>query len=145
MAGNAQATNDVAFELPRDRFAWYTGAVLNKYEPAVLDKDGNLVPATTTTLTNFAQFMGICQYPAEKAGNMATVVKGAFPVVANGAIAAGSLVEVTDATITVNDIEYHVVRESDVPYSGDMDFHTVIGTALTAATTAGDLLTIAIK
>ena len=141
MAGNAQATNDVAFELPRDRFAWYTGAVLNKYEPAVLDEDGNLVPATNTTLTNFAQFMGICQYPAEKAGNMATVVKGAFPVVANGAIAAGSLVEVTDATITVNDIEYHVVCES----SGDMDFHTVIGTALTAATTAGDLLTIAIK
>jgi len=141
MAGNAQATNDVAFELPRDRFAWYTGAVLNKYEPAVLDEDGNLVPATTTTLTNFAQFMGICQYPAEKAGNMATVVKGAFPVVANGAIAAGSLVEVTDYTITVNDIEYHVVCES----SGDMDFHTVIGTALTAATTAGDLLTIAIK
>jgi len=141
MAGNAQATNDVAFELPRDRFAWYTGAVLNKYEPAVLDEDGNLVPATNTTLTNFAQFMGICQYPAEKAGNMATVVKGAFPVVANGAIAAGSLVEVTDDTITVNDIEYHVVCES----SGDMDFHTVIGTALTAATTAGDLLTIAIK
>jgi hypothetical protein len=141
MAGNAQATNDVAFELPRDRFAWYTGAVLNKYEPAVLDEDGNLVPATTTTLTNFAQFMGICQYPAEKAGNMATVVKGAFPVVANGAIAAGSLVEVTDATITVNDIEYHVVRES----SGGMDFVDVIGTALTAATTAGDLLTIAIK
>ena len=141
MAGNAQATNDVAFELPRDRFAWYTGAVLNKYEPAVLDEDGNLVPATNTTLTNFAQFMGICQYPAEKAGNMATVVKGAFPVVANGAIAAGSLVEVTDYTITVNDIEYHVVCES----SGDMDFHTVIGTALTAATTAGDLLTIAIK
>jgi hypothetical protein len=141
MAGNAQATNDVAFELPRDRFAWYTGAVLNKYEPAVLDEDGNLVPATNTTLTNFAQFMGICQYPAEKAGNMATVVKGAFPVVAKGAIAAGSLVEVTDDTITVNDIEYHVVCES----SGGMDFVNVIGTALTAATTAGDLLTIAIK
>lgn len=141
MAGNAQATNDVAFELPKDRFAWYTGAVLNKYEPAVLDTDGNLVPATATNLTSSAQFMGVCQYPAEKAGNMATVVKGAFPVVAKAAIAAGKLVEVTDDTTTVNDVEYHVVAES----SGDLDDAAVIGTALTAATTAGDLLTIAIK
>lgn len=141
MAGNAQATNDVAFELPKDRFAWYTGAVLNKYEPAVLDTDGNLVPATATNLTSSAQFMGVCQYPAEKAGNMATVVKGAFPVVAKAAIAAGKLVKVTDDTTTVNDIEYHVVAES----SGDLADAAVIGTALTAATTAGDLLTIAIK
>lgn len=141
MAGNAQATNDVAFELPKDRFAWYTGAVLNKYEPAVLDTDGNLVPATATNLTSSAQFMGICQYPAEKAGNMATVVKGAFPVVAKAAIAAGKLVEVTNDTVTVNDVVYHAVAES----SGDLDDAAVIGTALTAATTAGDLLTIAIK
>lgn len=141
MAGNAQATNDVAFELPKDRFAWYTGAVLNKYEPAVLDTDGNLVPATATNLTSSAQFMGVCQYPAEKAGNMATVVKGAFPVVAKAAIAAGKLVEVTNDTTTVNDITYHVVAES----SGNLNDVTVIGTALTAATTAGDLLTIAIK
>ena len=141
MAGNAQATNDVAFELPKDRFAWYTGAVLNKYEPAVLDTDGNLVPATATNLTSSAQFMGVCQYPAEKAGNMATVVKGAFPVVAKDAIAAGKLVEVTDDTTTVNDVVYHVVAES----SGDLADAAVIGTALTAATTAGDLLTVAIK
>lgn len=141
MAGNAQATNDVAFELPKDRFAWYTGAVLNKYEPAVLDTDGNLVPATATNLTSSAQFMGICQYPAEKAGNMATVVKGAFPVVAKAAIAAGKLVEVTNDTTTVNDVVYHVVAES----SGGLADAAVIGTALTAATAAGDLLTIAIK
>lgn len=141
MAGNAQATNDVAFELPKDRFAWYTGAVLNKYEPAVLDTDGNLVPATATNLTSAAQFMGVCQYPAEKAGNMATVVKGAFPVVAKAAIAAGKLVEVTNDTTTVNDVVYHVVAES----SGDLANAAVIGTALTAATAAGDLLTIAIK
>lgn len=141
MAGNAQATNDVAFELPKDRFAWYTGAVLNKYEAAVLDTDGNLVPATATNLTSSAQFMGVCQYPAEKAGNMATVVKGAFPVVAKAAIAAGKLVEVTNDTTTVNDVVYHVVAES----SGNLNDVTVIGTALTAATTAGDLLTIAIK
>ena len=141
MAGNAQATNDVAFELPKDRFAWYTGAVLNKYEAAVLDTDGNLVPATATNLTSSAQFMGVCQYPAEKAGNMATVVKGAFPVVAKAAIAAGKLVEVTNDTVTVNDVVYHAVAES----SGDLDNAAVIGTALTAATTAGDLLTIAIK
>lgn len=141
MAGNAQATNDVAFELPKDRFAWYTGAVLNKYEPAVLDTDGNLVPATATNLTSSAQFMGVCQYPAEKAGNMATVVKGAFPVVAKAAIAAGKLVEVTNDTTTVNDVVYHVVAES----SGDLANAAVIGTALTAATAAGDLLTIAIK
>lgn len=141
MAGNAQATNDVAFELPKDRFAWYTGAVLNKYEPAVLDTDGNLAPATATNLTSSAQFMGVCQYPAEKAGNMATVVKGAFPVVAKAAIAAGKLVEVTNDTTTVNDVVYHVVAES----SGDLADAAVIGTALTAATAAGDLLTIAIK
>lgn len=141
MAGNAQATNDVAFELPKDRFAWYTGAVLNKYEPAVLDTDGNLVPATATNLTSSAQFMGVCQYPAEKAGNMATVVKGAFPVVAKAAIAAGKLVEVTNDTTTVNDVVYHVVAES----AGDLADAAVIGTALTAATAAGDLLTIAIK
>lgn len=141
MAGNAQTTNNVAFELPKDRFAWYTGAVLNKYEAAVLDTDGNLVPATATNLTSSAQFMGVCQYPAEKAGNMATVVKGAFPVVAKAAIAAGKLVEVTNDTTTVNDVVYHVVAES----SGNLNDVTVIGTALTAATTAGDLLTIAIK
>ena len=141
MAGNATATNDVAFELPKDRFAWYTGAVINKHEATMLDTDGNLVPATATGLTDSVQFMGVCQYPAEKAGNMATVVKGAFPVVASDAIAAGKLVEVTDTTTTINGVAYHTVAES----SGDLGDAIVIGTALTAAAAAGDLLTIAIK
>ena len=57
------------------------------------------------------------------------------------AIAAGKLVEVTDTTTTVNGVAYHTVAES----SGDLGDAAVIGTALTAAAAAGDLLTIAIK
>lgn len=135
------ATNNVAFEAPKERFAWYTGAVINKYEPAMLDTDGCIIPATATALTDAAQFIGVCQYAAESAGDMATVVKGAFPVVAGGAIAAGKLVEITDNTTTVNGVVYHTVAES----TGDLTDAIVLGTALTPAESAGDLITILIK
>lgn len=135
------ATNNVAFEAPKARFAWYTGDVINKYEPAMLDSNGCIIPATATDLTDSAQFIGVCQYGAETAGDMATVVKGAFPVVADAAIAAGTLVEITDNTTTVNGVTYHTVAAS----SGDLADAIVLGTALTPATAAGDLITILIK
>lgn len=142
MPVTTSATNQAAFELPMNRFAWYAEEVLNKYEPAILNENGYLEPATSTNLTSASQFVGICQYPAEKEGEMATVVKGAFPAVANAAIAAGKLVEVTGSTTTVNGVVYHTVAAAT---ENDLDDATVIGTALTAAASAGDLVTVLIK
>lgn len=135
------ATNKAAFEAPSDRFAWYCASPINKYEPVILDASGNLAIATATSLTESTKFMGICQYGSEIAGEMVTVVKGAFPVVADGAITAGQLVEVTDATTDVNDFTYHTVKAS----SGNLSTATVIGVALTDATAKGDLVTVIIK
>lgn len=135
------ATNKAAFEAPSNRFAWYSASPINKYEPVQLDASGTLVPATASTLTSSTQFMGICQYGTEIAGEMVTVVKGAFPAVANGAITAGQLVEVTDTTTEVNGFTYHTVAAA----SGDLSTATVIGTALTDATADGDLVTVLIK
>ena len=135
------ATNKAAFEAPSDRFAWYCASPINKYEPVILDASGNLAPATASTLTASTKFMGICQYGTELAGEMVTVVKGAFPVVADGAITAGQLVEVTDNTTVVNDFTYHTVKAA----SGNLSTATVIGVALTDATAKGDLVTVIIK
>lgn len=134
-------TNKAAFEAPSDRFAWYSASAINKYEPVQLDETGNLVPATASTLTASTKFMGVCQYGTEIAGEMVTVVKGAFPVVAASAITAGQLVEVTDTTTEVNGFTYHTVKAS----SGDLSTTGVIGTALTDATAEGDLVTVLIK
>lgn len=141
MPVTTSATNQAAFEVPKDRFAWYAETPINKYEPAIVNANGYIEAATATTLTDSVQFVGICQYGAEKAGDMATVVKGVFPAVADGAITAGSLVEMTDSTTTVNGFVYHTVAASE----GDLTDATVIGTALTAATAKGDLVTVLIK
>lgn len=142
MPVTTSATNQAAFEVPKDRFAWYAEEVLNKYEPAIVNENGYLEPATATNLTDASQFVGICQYPAENEGDMATVVKGAFPAVADAAIAAGKLVEVTDNTTVVNGVTYHTVAAAT---DNDLADATVIGTALTAAGAAGDLVTVLIK
>ena len=137
------ATNKTAFEAPKDRFAYYCAGVINKYEPVVLNSDGVFEPATPTSLTDATQLAGICQYGSETVGDMVTVVKGAFPTVAAEAIPAGSLVSVSDKTTTVNGFTYHSVVASA---SGAKLADTlVIGTALTAATKEGDLLTVLVK
>lgn len=141
MPVTTSATNQAAFEVPKDRFAWYAETPINKYEPAIVNANGYIEAATATTLTDSVQFVGICQYGAEKAGDMATVVKGVFPAVADAAITAGSLVEMTDSTTTVNGFVYHTVAASE----GDLTDATVIGTALTAAAAKGDLVTVLIK
>lgn len=142
MPVTTSATNQAAFEVPKDRFAWYAETALNKYEPAIVNANGYLEAATSSNLTDETQFVGICQYPAENAGDMATVVKGVFPAVANAAIAAGKLVEVTASTTTVNGVTYHTVAAAT---DNDLADPTVIGTALTAAAAAGDLVTVLIK
>jgi hypothetical protein len=48
----------------------------------------------------------------------------------------------TDSTTTVNGFVYHTVAASS---EGDLTDATVIGTALTAATAKGDLVTVLIK
>lgn len=142
MPVTTSATNQAAFEVPKDRFAWYAETPINKYEPAIVNANGYIEAATATTLTDSVQFVGICQYGAEKAGDMATVVKGVFPAVADGAITAGSLVKMTDSTATVNGSVYHTVAASS---EGNLTAAAVIGTALTAATAKGDLVTVLIK
>lgn len=135
------ATNQTAFEAPMTRFAWYCASPINKYEAVQLDADGNLVAATAATLDDKKQFLGVCQYGSDRAGEMVTVVGGAFPVVANEAITAGQLIEVTDEVTVVNDTTYHTVK----PSTGALTDAAVIGTALTAAGAAGDLVTVLIK
>lgn len=136
------ATNNTAFEAPDRRFAWYCAEPINKYEAVIVDENGTLVPANATNTTETAAFVGVCQYGAETAGEMVTVVKGAFPVVANGPIQAGELVIATDGTTVVNDKTFHTVGPAT---SESLLTSNVLGTALTSSTAEGDLITILIK
>ena len=69
-----------AFESITTSKAWYANEAVAKYDAVMFDTDGKFAKADGTGI-----FAGICQYGAEKAGNMATVVRGIFPgvVVAN--------------------------------------------------------------
>lgn len=76
-----------AFEAITTRLSWYAAEKIEKYQAVQFDTDGKFEVADGTR-----QFAGLVQYGAEEADLMATVVKGTFPAIADGAIAAGDYV-----------------------------------------------------
>lgn len=112
-----------AFEAITTRQSWYASAAVAKYDAVEIGSDGKYQKANGTGL-----FAGICEYGAEAADRMITVVKGTFPCVCSGAVTAG-------AKLTV-----------DIAKAGQMKVATtndaVYGVALNAAAT-GELVSIA--
>lgn len=112
-----------AFEAITTRQSWYASETVAKYDAVEIGSDGKYQKANGTGL-----FAGICEYGAEAADRMITVVKGTFPCVCSGAVTAG-------AKLTV-----------DTAHAGQMKTATsadaVYGVALNAAAT-GELVSIA--
>lgn len=112
-----------AFEAITTRQSWYASAAVAKYDAVEIGSDGKYQKANGSGL-----FAGICEYGAEAADRMITVVKGTFPCVCSGAVTAG-------AKLTV-----------DTAHAGQMKTATsadaVYGVALNAAA-AGELVSIA--
>lgn len=112
-----------AFEAITTRQSWYASAAVAKYDAVEIGSDGKYQKANGTGL-----FAGICEYGAEAADRMITVVKGTFPCVCSGSVTAG-------AKLTV-----------DTAHAGQMKTATsadaVYGVALNAAAT-GELVSIA--
>ena len=112
-----------AFEAITTRQSWYASETVAKYDAVEIGSDGKYQKADGTGL-----FAGICEYGAEAADRMITVVKGTFPCVCSGSVTAG-------AKLTV-----------DTAHAGQMKTATsadaVYGVALNAAAT-GELVSIA--
>ena len=112
-----------AFEAITTRQSWYASEIVAKYDAVEIGSDGKYQKADGTGL-----FAGICEYGAEAADRMITVVKGTFPCVCSGSVTAG-------AKLTV-----------DIAHAGQMKTATstdaVYGVALNAAA-AGELVSIA--
>ena len=112
-----------AFEAITTRQSWYASAAVAKYDAVEIGSDGKYQKANGSGL-----FAGICEYGAEAADRMITVVKGTFPCVCSGSVTAG-------AKLTV-----------DTAHAGQMKTATstdaVYGVALNAAAT-GELVSIA--
>lgn len=95
---------DTAFEAITSRQAWYAAAPVNKYYGVMFDATGKYALADGTR-----PFAGIVQYGAENAGDMCTVVRGTFPMVAKETLVAGDLIgvdagkakKVTDASTAI--------------------------------------------
>lgn len=75
---------NTAFEAITTRQSWYASEAIDKYDAVELGSDGKYQKADGTGL-----FAGICEYGAEAADRMITVVKGTFPAVAGDDIDAG--------------------------------------------------------
>lgn len=80
---------DTAFEAITSRQAWYAAAPVDRYYGVMLDATGKYALADGTR-----PFAGVVQYGAENAGDMCTVVRGTFPMVAKETLAAGDYVTV---------------------------------------------------
>ena len=78
-----------AFESPSIRLAFYANEAVEKYDGVEIDTDGKFAKATQAN-----PFIGVCQYGAEAANNMITVVKGIFPAKAAEEITAGDDISV---------------------------------------------------
>lgn len=76
---------NTAFEAITTRQSWYASEKIAKYDAVEFGSDGKYQKADGSGL-----FAGICEYGAEAADRMITVVKGTYPAVASGAIAAGA-------------------------------------------------------
>ena len=73
-----------AFEAITTRQSWYASETVAKYDAVEIGSDGKYQKADGSGL-----FAGICEYGAEAADRMITVVKGTFPCVCSGAVTAG--------------------------------------------------------
>ena len=113
-----------AFEAITTRQSWYAAEEIEKYDAVEFDSDGKYVKATGTGI-----FAGICEYGAEEADRMITVVRGTYPCVCSGTITAG-------AKLTVDTANAGQFKEA-----GDGD--AVYGVALNGGAT-GELVSIAI-
>lgn len=112
-----------AFEAITTRQSWYASAAVAKYDAVEIGSDGKYQKANGTGL-----FAGICEYGAEAAGRMITVVKGTFPCVCSGTVTAGAKLTVD----TTKAGQMKVAAQNDAVY----------GVALNAAA-AGELVSIA--
>lgn len=112
-----------AFEAITTRQSWYASETVAKYDAVEIGSDGKYQKADGSGL-----FAGICEYGAEAADRMITVVKGTFPCVCSGTVAAGAKLTVD----TANAGQMKAAAESDAVY----------GVALNAAA-AGELVSIA--
>lgn len=112
-----------AFEAITTRQSWYASAAVAKYDAVEIGSDGKYQKANGTGL-----FAGICEYGAEAADRMITVVKGTFPCVCSGAVTAGAKLTVDTAKAG----QMKVATTNDAVY----------GVALNAAA-AGELVSIA--
>lgn len=112
---------DTAYEAITSRTAWYAGAALTKYDAVMLNAAGKYVKADGTR-----PFAGIVEYGCDAADQVATVVRGIYPGVANAAITAGAYLKCVAGkwapTATVGDV--------------------VLGVALTAATASGETVSV---
>lgn len=113
---------NTAFEAITSRQAWHAAEALPKYYAVMINADGKLAKADGTR-----PFVGIVQYGAEAADDVATVVRGSFPAIATTEILAGDLLTLDSS----NAGKFKVAAAND----------TVYGVALTGAT-AGNLFTI---
>lgn len=113
---------DTAFESITTRYSWYAAEAISKYYAVMSGTDGRLKKADGTR-----PFIGICQYPAEAADRMVTVVRGIFPGLLTEDAAKGSLLTI-DSTAPG---KFKIADTTDRVY----------GTLL-ADNTAGDLASI---
>lgn len=112
-----------AFEAITTRQSWYASEAVAKYDAVEIGSDGKYQKADGTGL-----FAGICEYGAEAADRMITVVKGTFPCVCSGSVTAGAKLTVD----TAHAGQMKTAAESDAVY----------GVALNAAA-SGELVSIA--
>lgn len=75
---------NTAFEAITTRQSWYASEEIAKYDAVEFGSDGKYQKADGSGL-----FAGICEYGAEAADRMITVVKGTYPVVASADVDAG--------------------------------------------------------
>ena len=112
-----------AFEAITTRQSWYASAAVAKYDAVEIGSDGKYQKANGSGL-----FAGICEYGAEAADRMITVVKGTFPCVCSGSVTAGA--KLTGGTAHAGQMK--TATQNDAVY----------GVALNAAA-AGELVSIA--
>lgn len=83
---------NTAFEAITTRQSWYAAAPISKYDAVEIGSAGKYQQADGSGL-----FAGICEYGAEAADCMVTVVKGTFPVACSEAVTAGDKLVVDTA------------------------------------------------
>lgn len=115
--------NKTAFEAITTRQSWYAGEAIDRYDAVEFGEGGHYVKATGSGI-----FAGICEYGAEAADRMITVVKGTFPAVANGSITEG-------AKLTIDSSAAGTVKAASAS-------DATIGIALNAAA-KGELVSVA--